>query len=187
MSYIYLSYSRRNQDEFDRMVKRLKKTGFSVWEGEPGNSAIDGCAAFMVLMTSQARENLEIYREWQYALDHGKPVLPVLLEGTVFLNFRKAPFFDMRKRKTLTDDMQVQLRDALLGDTRPVPAAAIAEIDKNTADLIDTALARPAVNTGALPQTTILGKSKELQDLRAAMRKGFGSNNRPDEESKRKK
>jgi len=179
MSYIYVSYSRRNQAEYDRMVKRLKKAGFEVWHGEAGNSAIDGCSALMVLMTSQARENLEIYREWQYALEHGKPVLPVLLEGTVFLNYGKAPFFDMRKRKTMTEDMQVKLHDALLGDTDAVKAVHEDDTKETPVDLAETAAPRPLPNTGALPQTTILGKSRELQNLRDAMRKGFDSSLKP--------
>ena len=86
MSHIFISYSKKNRDYARQLADKLLELGFDVWiddridYGENWEreifKAIDGCSAFVVLMTPESYESDWVLRECQYADKRKKPQFP---------------------------------------------------------------------------------------------------------------
>lgn len=74
MSYIFISYSKKDIDFARRLRKLLRDEGFAVWMDEqviePSDDwwetiegGIIGCAAFMIVMTTESRQSRWVRRE----------------------------------------------------------------------------------------------------------------------------
>lgn len=108
-SRIFLSYSRVNQQFSLKLACELKSAGFSVWMDQfdiPTGSrwddeiekALHECEIFLFIMTPASVESENAKDEVGYAIDHGKHVLPVLLEKcTVPLRLRRLQYVDFTK------------------------------------------------------------------------------------------
>jgi formylglycine-generating enzyme required for sulfatase activity len=106
MSHVFISYSKRNRVYARQLAERLLELGFDVWiddridYGENWEreifKAIDGCSAFVVIMTPEAYESDWVLRECQYADRRKKPPLPILLEGEEFPRYGINQYFDVR-------------------------------------------------------------------------------------------
>ncbi len=92
MSYIFISYSKRNNEYAYELAEFLQRHGFHVWIDKVGieygvdwwDTIVDGlrnCAAFLVVMTPEAKISPWVKREVFLALDWKKPVFPLLLDG----------------------------------------------------------------------------------------------------------
>lgn len=107
MSYIFISYSKKNKEYTDRLVAYLENAGFNVWYdgridyGDDWEStifeAIDHCTAVIVVMTPDSKASPWVRREYQYADKRQKPFFPLLLEGEEF------PFFVATQFVNVTD------------------------------------------------------------------------------------
>lgn len=126
MSHIFISYSRQDID-FARYLRALfENQGFPVWMDEKRLSAgmdwwdeietsIDACAAFVVIMSPDARESVFVRNEILRAIDRKKALFPVLLKGQHFGMLAYVQHEDMRHglNATLSRNFAQRLRDAL--------------------------------------------------------------------------
>lgn len=87
----FISYSRINQQFAIRLACELKSAGYSVWMDqfdipagarwdEEIEKALRECQIFMFIMTPDSVTSENAKDEVGYAIDHGKRILPVLLE-----------------------------------------------------------------------------------------------------------
>ena len=94
MSHIFISYSRKDQTYATQLADDIRKHGFDVWiddridYGERWfdeiEEAIDGCAAFVVIMSPASRKSKWVQREIMIADRDNKPLFPLLLKGREF-------------------------------------------------------------------------------------------------------
>ncbi|MGD2047966.1 MAG: toll/interleukin-1 receptor domain-containing protein [Chloroflexota bacterium] len=92
MADIFLSYSRKNAQFRDRLVKDLQAAGFTVWTDkdlEPGTPSwtesieqeIEVANCMIVLLSPSAKKSQWVRREVQYSQHHRKTIIPALIEG----------------------------------------------------------------------------------------------------------
>ena len=89
--YLFLSYSHRDSEQVERVIRSLKTCGFRVWYDEglaPGKewdeniaTAIIACSYFIVLMSSNYLASANCRDELNYARDKSKPLLLLYLES----------------------------------------------------------------------------------------------------------
>ena len=148
MSYVFISYSRQDTDYVQSLAMALSKRGLNAWYDvgiEGGDSwwrkiaqKIEGCAAFVVVMTPPAEESNWVEREILLAEREGKPIIPMLLDGREFGMLINVQFYDVRGGKMPIEDAFDKLASFL-----PHEEA-----------VGDTAVLDPAVMSAALAQTT---------------------------------
>lgn len=91
MSHVFISYSRTDSEYVERLVKKLQAEGFDVWYDRRTDygdewweeivKAIEGCAAFIVVMTPESGKSRWVKREVMRGDKLGKPQFAVLLDG----------------------------------------------------------------------------------------------------------
>ena len=106
MTYVFISYSKKNRAYARKLADYLLERGFDVWIDDRIDfgtnwereifKAIDGCAAFVVIMTPELYESDWVQRERLHAEARKKPPLPLLLEGEVFPFYRPTQYSDVR-------------------------------------------------------------------------------------------
>jgi hypothetical protein len=104
--YVFISYSSADRPYADKLAQHLKNNGISVWhdfEMAAGDrfdkvikQQIDGCAAFIVVMTPEADQSRWVFSEVEYAISRGKSILPLLLRGDVFFSLQRLHYEDVR-------------------------------------------------------------------------------------------
>jgi hypothetical protein len=102
----FISYSRINKDFATKFAKGLRAAGFSVWfdllDIPPGSrwddeveKALRECSVFLVILTPASIASENVKDEIGYAIDHGKHILPVLLQDCdVPLRLRRFQYVD---------------------------------------------------------------------------------------------
>lgn len=103
--YVFISYSHDDEEYVDRLKARLEKNGVRTWTDSQiafGSSfrreirdAINDCAAFVVVMSTDSEDSIEIESELEWALRKNKPVLPLLLSGDGFLRLATHQHLDV--------------------------------------------------------------------------------------------
>src|SRR5215203_2582772 len=92
---VFLSYASADRDLALQVADALDATGVPVWVDRRGISggaewageiatAIRGCVAVVVLCSADSLVSRNVRRELQLAWDRDKPILPLLLDRTVF-------------------------------------------------------------------------------------------------------
>jgi hypothetical protein len=91
MSHAFISYSKQNKDYARRLADYLLDHGFDIWIDDRidyGENWLDTmfqavveCAAFVVVMTPEARQSRWVQREVAWADEREKKFFPVLLNG----------------------------------------------------------------------------------------------------------
>ena len=94
MAHIFISYSKQNHNYARKLADYLLESGFDVWIDDRIDfgsrwvgeifTAIDGCSAFIVIMTTEAEQSEWVEKEYLHADTRHKPVFPLLLEGEIF-------------------------------------------------------------------------------------------------------
>ena len=91
--HIHVSYGRADRAYVDRLVRYLSEAGLDVWhdsqldisQGVRWDSvmreSVMTCAALVVVMSPSSDSSRWVDEEVRFALEQGKPVLPLLLEG----------------------------------------------------------------------------------------------------------
>jgi len=93
MARIFVSYSRKDEDFARRLATSLSDMGADIWidvedipAGMKWSSAIqqglDEGDLLIVVISPESMGSRNVEDEWQYYLDNGKPVIPVLLHPT---------------------------------------------------------------------------------------------------------
>jgi len=89
---IIISYGHDDEAFARKLVQALKKHNLNVWIDifniESGKSwarqigeALDTCKAMVLIMSPSSMESTNVEDEWNYYLDKGRPILPVLYQG----------------------------------------------------------------------------------------------------------
>lgn len=107
--HTFISYSRVNKEFALKLAKELKAAGLPVWldqldipTGKRWDDEIENalreCRIFMVILTPASIASDNTKDEIGYAIDHGKRILPVLLEDCeVPLRLRRFQYVDFTK------------------------------------------------------------------------------------------
>lgn len=107
MSYVFISYSRSERAYARRLAAYLRDEHRIVaWMDDEITTGarwdtvlqkkIDGCSAVIVLMTPAAASSHWVGEEVAHARNRGKPVLPLLLDGTPFFGLATVHHEDVR-------------------------------------------------------------------------------------------
>ena len=91
--YVYISYSHHDEETADKIVRRMVRDGVRVWYDRldlPAGAnlakivakAIEGSAAFIVLISNKGQESRWVLQELELAVSMRKRIIPVLLEET---------------------------------------------------------------------------------------------------------
>ena len=93
--YVFISYSHGDLEYIEQLKRHLIEAGLTAWTDSgidygsqwPATIAkqIDDCAAFVPVMSPRSRESAWVRREILYAQEVIKPILPLLLEATRFI------------------------------------------------------------------------------------------------------
>lgn len=86
---VFISYSRKDQDFAKQLAKSLLQIGFSVWldiEDIPAGvkwstaiqNALQTSEAMLVILSPDSMSSVNVEDEWQYFLDRGKTIIPIL-------------------------------------------------------------------------------------------------------------
>ena len=105
--YVFVSYDRDDQEYVDELCASLRRHSIEVWvDHEIGHSKrweevlqaqIEGCAAFVVVMTPSADSSKWVKREINHAEEHNKPIFPVLVAGECFFRLNDLQYEDARQ------------------------------------------------------------------------------------------
>jgi len=134
----FISYSRVNKEFATKLTKGLRSAGFPVWFDQLDiptgarwddevEKALRECSIFMVILTPASIASENVKDEIGYAIDHGKRILPVLLEDCdVPLRLRRFQYVDFT---TKSFEEGFESAKELLGDlveevSVPVPVGA---------------------------------------------------------------
>lgn len=106
MSHIFISYSKKNLEDARRLRHLLQDNGFTIWMDEthlgPSDSwwpkiqdNISSCAAFIVIMSPEAKQSLWVGKEIQVAKKKDRKIVPVLLSGEPWDDLKELHFEPM--------------------------------------------------------------------------------------------
>jgi len=108
--YAFISYSSINQEFATKFVKGLRAGGHPVWfdlldmpagsrRDDEVEKALRECSVFVIILTPASMASENVKDEIGYAIDHGKRILPVLLEECdVPLSLRRFQYVDFTTR-----------------------------------------------------------------------------------------
>lgn len=134
MKRIFISYSRRDKQFATRLAQSLTNNGADVWidmedipAGVKWSTAIQQglktCDIMLVIVSPDSMQSTNVEDEWQYYLDRGKPILPVLLRpADMHFQLNRIQYIDFHSQnyetalRQLVDEMLRQGID--IGDTR---------------------------------------------------------------------
>jgi hypothetical protein len=103
---VFISYSRVNKEFAARLAKDLRSAGYPIWFDlmdiptgarwdDTVEKALRECSIFMIILTPASIASENVKDEIGYAIDHGKRILPVLLETCeVPLRLRRFQYVD---------------------------------------------------------------------------------------------
>src|ERR1035437_1449738 len=91
MSDIFISYSSKDREQAEQLTELLASAGLSVWIDQSGIDvatswsgeivdAIEGCKAFVVLLSPNSIESVNVVKEVALAAEQKKKILPLDLE-----------------------------------------------------------------------------------------------------------
>jgi len=139
MKRIFISYARTDQAFASKLARALENAGADVWIdlddipiGEKWSSAIqnglDSADAMLVILSPFSMESSNVEDEWQYFMDHGSPIIPVLWQPTkVHFQLNRLQYVDFH-----TNDFEIafpqllhklQEKGIALTTTQPTPLA----------------------------------------------------------------
>lgn len=96
MSFIFVSYSRQDQDYVSQLVQALKAQELPVWLDDRIDYGttwprvieehLENCQVVLLVMSPCSRDSHWVQCELSHALSLGKPIFPLLLEGRRWLS-----------------------------------------------------------------------------------------------------
>lgn len=130
----FISYSRVNKEFAGKLAKELRNDGFPVWFDlldiptgsrwdDEVEKALRECPIFLIILTPAAINSENVKDEIGYAIDHGKRILPVLLENCdVPLRLRRFQYVDFTT-KTFQEGFESArtLLDEIVDEPRSMP------------------------------------------------------------------
>ena len=129
MRNVFISYSRKDVDFAQHLATQLDEPGTEVWfdmediaPGMKWSSAIqeglDTADVMLVIVSPESMASPNVEDEWQYALDRGIPVIPVLLRpADVHFQLNRLQYIDFYEHDF--DDAFPHLQNAIDSQNRP--------------------------------------------------------------------
>src|SRR5690606_27558625 len=107
IEHVFISYSRNDSEYAYRLVEKMTDRGFVPWidKRQLGSSdewwesiirALRECAAFVIIMTPEARNSKWVNKELMLAQEWNKPTFPLLLRGERWEIFVDIQYDDVR-------------------------------------------------------------------------------------------
>lgn len=109
--WTFISYSRKDKEFALKFARELKSAGYLVWldqldipTGARWDDAVERalreCEIFLIILTTASISSENVKDEIGYAIDHGKRIVPVLLEECeIPLRLRRFQYVDFREMK----------------------------------------------------------------------------------------
>jgi len=131
----FISYSRINKEFASKLSKGLRLAGYSIWFDlfdiptgsrwdDEVEKALRKCSIFMIILTPASIASENVKDEIGYAIDHGKRILPILLEHCdVPLRLRRFQYVDFT---TKSFEEGFESAKELLGDLVDEASAPVA-------------------------------------------------------------
>lgn len=121
--HVFISYCQVDGDYAYRLADEIRSKGFDVWIDSriaPADhwwrtivAALDGCSAFVPVMTPRAAESRWVEREVLLADRHGKPAFPLLLEGDAFPIYVSTQYTDVTGGRMPPDSFYARLSEVV--------------------------------------------------------------------------
>ncbi len=137
---IFLSYSHKDSEFADRLVRVLRELGADVWidadilPGAEWSAVIQQEMAergLMILIVSpRSMASRHVTTEWQYFYDHNKPILPVMLEpvGDLPYQLHRVQYANFYQRPYIEGLLELHAALRKLGvDVQPPPRETTVE------------------------------------------------------------
>lgn len=134
--HTFISYSRLNKEFALKLARELKAAGFPIWLDQLDiptgarwddeiEKALRECGIFMVILTPASIASENTKDEIGYAIDHGKRILPVLLEDCeIPLRLRRFQYVDFTKMNYTEGVRSAKELLARLVEEKSVPVPA---------------------------------------------------------------
>lgn len=134
--HTFISYSRINKEFALKLARELKAAGFPIWLDQLDiptgarwddeiEKALRECGIFMVILTPASITSENTKDEIGYAIDHGKRILPVLLEDCeIPLRLRRFQYVDFTRMNYTEGVRSAKELLARLVEEKSVPVAA---------------------------------------------------------------
>jgi WD40 repeat protein len=139
--WTFISYSRKDKEFALKFARELKSAGYLVWldqldipTGARWDDAVERalreCEIFLIILTTASISSENVKDEIGYAIDHGKRIVPVLLEECeIPLRLRRFQYVDFREMEFGEGIKRAgQLLENFLSDQPiPVPTKTLPE------------------------------------------------------------
>ncbi|MGJ3238741.1 MAG: TIR domain-containing protein [Anaerolineae bacterium] len=138
MTRIFISYSRRDEIFARKLATALDQLGADIWidvedipAGMKWSTAIqqglDTAEAMLVILSPDSMASRNVEDEWQYFLDHGKPVFPLLLrDAKIHFQLNRIQWVDFKNQpfdNALVDlHQELHRKGIALNAPQPAPA-----------------------------------------------------------------
>jgi hypothetical protein len=133
--YVFVSYSHSDQLYADNLISLMRQSRIEVWSDHTIRTgdrfdpiieqAIDGCGAFVVLMTTAAGQKDYVRGEVARAQARHKPILPLLLEGPAFVSLGNLSYEDVSDGAMPSRRFLSVVRDTVTGSASASPGTSI--------------------------------------------------------------
>jgi hypothetical protein len=132
---VFLSYSRKNQAEAEILAADVQKLGYSVWldQALTGGQAwwdqilskVRKCDVFIFVLSPESLDSMACKREWRYASQLNKRILPVLVtevsQNLIPTELSKIQFVDYRQSQDKRVVFALNTAIQNLPPPRPLP------------------------------------------------------------------
>lgn len=125
---MFVSYCRSDKEYVERLVRFLAGMGITAWfDSEMGlgdrfgrvlQQRIDGCAAFVLVMTPAAADSDWVERELAWVDGRRKPIVPLLLEGDPFFSTCTLHHYDATDGSMPGGEFVIRLQGLTIGAPR---------------------------------------------------------------------
>ena len=139
MSGIFISYSRKDEAFARRLATSLEEMGSEVWidvddipSGQKWSTAIqqglDSAEIMLVILSPDSMASVNVEDEWQYFIDHKKPVIPILLrEAKIHFQLNRIQWVDFLNQpyERALNDLHQELSQKGADIRRPADVTAV--------------------------------------------------------------
>lgn len=162
--WTFISYSRKDKEFALKFARELKSAGYHVWldqldipTGARWDDAVERalheCEIFLIILTTASISSENVKDEIGYAIDHGKRIVPVLLEECeIPLRLRRFQYVDFSEMKFGEGIKRAeQLLENFLSDQPiPVPTKTLPEAQEILKTRVATDQSLPAQKNSLL-------------------------------------